>query len=244
MGHESSESEKIKVIREPFPIEMSPVAERVRRNLLIASFITIFALWNDLKININPNNLGVTIDGLDTSLIYTVLLIILIYELLYFMSYVISHYQYWCIRLTGTDLVHEDLIGFGGSNPKKDLVSDRKQSNFYNWWLERSKYTKKLEPLFQQCEENIKKRQHLLDSDAGLKTQVNEIINTINAINATPEDEIENRLEKFTKTYKTMTRIQCFRWFFLEAGLPIMIGLCAIIWLMVDMFIICKQVAS
>lgn len=213
-------------MEEPYPAEFSGVAERVRRNLLIGCAVTLVPIFGDVELSPDSTVLGLKFVGLNLGVFYSILLIFLSYQLVHFIWHVWDEFAYWRVRLTGSKVVYQTTMRFAGE--ETDAPSDPKQSSLYSWWLEKSENLADLQELMGELQEQVSQGGSSSEEKlnyAKVQTGLNELKKAVEEIKPIMESKrVEESLWSFEKWYGLMVLSQSLRWFFLEAGLPIVLG--------------------
>jgi hypothetical protein len=150
----------------------------------------------------------------------------------------------WRLRLTGTKVAF--ITGATWLGEHGDYPSDPRQSTLYNWWKIHANTignlegkAKELDVQINNCLSELKNQKKegenpnwetVRKTTAEFPSNVNSLINAIKevdkAINAA---RIPISLERFDKWFLYFLRSQNMRWFVIEFGLPILLGIFAIL---------------
>jgi len=126
MAKDRQEVEKI--LGEPVFPEFSDNVLRIRRNLILVSFITLVYKCYDLAIS--GQIWGLTVDNLDKTVVDEVLFLILLYHVIHFGWATWDHIQEARIRITGMR-----RIFVAGSDLTEHPI-DPRQASLYRWWVD------------------------------------------------------------------------------------------------------------
>lgn len=239
------------VLGKPFAATMADATEKIRRNLLIVSSITVVSVI--LGIRIAPSNslLGVSFEGLTPDVFKTCLLAVNAYMLVHFCWCVADELQEWRLRVTGTRTAFITAGVF--TSDDADHPSEPRQSTLYNWWKQRKAYNVRTDQLLERIESTIKARLVQLEAPpsgdlskaekdeafnlAQVKIDVHSIRSEIERISAVIESKrVEVSLRRFDRAFELFLRSQNLRWLVVEAGFPALFGIVSIAILMRDIY--------
>lgn len=247
----SEDWEKVeKVLGEPIFDDFPENTLRIRRNLLIVSFLTLAYKLNDLSISADSSLLGVKFDGLTNDVVEQTLFWLILYHLIHFAWNSVVHLQHWRLRITGTRLSYT-TAGMMTSEDG-DYPDDPRQSTLYGWW---SRQARKIGAIGREAEslkEKVlawEKRFEKLSSPsetANLSTTLQTLseINR-NAVNLVRKVESVDKilsscripvsLERFNTWFKLFQFNQIIKWFLIELFIPLALGIVAI-WIVIPQF--------
>lgn len=126
-----------KILGEPIDSGFSETAMRVRRNLLVFSFISIFLVIGKVQIDPQSTIFGLKFIGLSDSMLKNGLLLATLYLYVHFLWYTIDSFIGWRVRVTGTKLAF--LTGAKYTSEHGDYPNDPQQSTLYSWWTDHAK---------------------------------------------------------------------------------------------------------
>lgn len=238
-----------KVLKEPVQVEFSDSVKKIRNNLMMVSFISLFVTIGELSIRPDSKFFGLGFDGLDHALIFKGLLIILIYLLIHFIWSAYDALQEWEIRVTGTNgaFYPADPMDINDSiHP--DYPTDARNSTFYYWCTTQASKIGNLKPDLDSAIskiESIEKSVHemreekyeLSRSDANISLQVQPIKIDIESTTKRIE-RIEKVLESnqliesmrtFDRRFKFFLKSQNIRWFMIDFSTPVLLASSAIL---------------
>lgn len=223
----SAELEKI--WGEPVIDDFSESAYRAKRNLIVFSFLTLFCSLGGVTIT------GVAVIMFDVATskklvheqILKALLIIVSYNLIHFSWIAAEHVKRNKIRLGGRFSKNLITTGIGHSDMSEEW-------NLYIWWQKRFKNfddqfrnaKNRIGELLKSCNDQAVKNH----AGAYVK-QVQHAESFLNGMNLALERllELEVPLNRYEKGYKSYFFVQRWRWFLLELGFPIILGVFAIL---------------
>lgn len=228
----------------PFLEDFSENTLRIRRNLFIASTLVLIYKVGKLKPHKDATILGIKFDFKEFPIDYadTVLLFILSYLLLHFLVSSWSQFWEWKIRLTGVwEAVDLGWLGDKsmGASYHHEAPNNHRQASLLTWFqyhiVERGMYAihaKTLEDNIKEFVEGISKdRRQNLYEDKHISNFVKRLSSRSEIENAYLA-QLETRLTRFHKSFFQFQFFQVFRLFVLEWGLPVFLGIWAIVLLM------------
>ncbi|MBA1149172.1 hypothetical protein H0Z60_19170 [Ectothiorhodospiraceae bacterium WFHF3C12] len=251
MAYDADLDKVRKTLGEPLLPEFSDYMRRIRTSLVIVSLVSIGAVLGQLEIDPSSSVFGLRFNGLTDDLVKKALFVAELYLLIHFMWGSLDSWLEWTTRLTGTRLSHVTVGTFGGD--QGDYPSDPRQSTLYNWWVNEAKQIGNLQaPLNRICDDlatwERRVGESFLDSDLNRRNAVDSIRKTNEKIDElkTKVIQVERTiaskripvsLERFDNRFKLMLRSQNLRWFFLELGFPLVLGVAAAAALLTDLFL-------
>ncbi len=224
-----------KYLGEPYPAEFSPSAEKVRRNLLTGCAIAFILLQGNLKLSASSTILGLKFENLTTELFYGALLIFVLYQLFHFSWHVWDTFAYWRVRLTGVRVRFQTVTRFSGGD-FGDGPDDPRQSSLNHWWLEQTKDMEAVERLVANIEQKMSSGELLLSNDPGKPSEFEANFTSLRTTLEKTEKVVTNSrvpesLKSFENWYTLMVASQSMRWLIVEAGIPMVAGAVATVWL-------------
>lgn len=229
---------------EPKGIEISAYEERIRRNLLIVSFLALAFICLDLQINSDSKFLGgMTFSNLTPNKVYILLLTIIGYEFIHYLWNLKTSYMHWRIRLTGITVTETRGGSKGGpmyDDPQKDYTGKEQNSNLYVWMFEQALplsqgINSSLQTLSSKLQDAIKSSEQTpnnpppsitlkqLEKEAQkLSEKIEELTEFSTSI------RIDGSLLRFDQWFRLLVNSQNIRWFFLDVILPLLLALAAI----------------
>ncbi|EPT0966460.1 hypothetical protein ACVOUJ_004126, partial [Vibrio vulnificus] len=224
------------VMKEPMAIEPTDYEEKIRRNLIVASSITLVMIKLGLMPAADSRFLGgMKFDNLIPDTIYTILFVVVAYEFVHYSWILINKFSYWRIRLTGTK--HTEFRGnrgsIGSDYEQLDFTGKSENSNLYVWMLENNsasnsaieqlnKHWLEVESLCQNIKSDSSKQSNLND----LLKKLNDIDNTIKGLEPHLTNiRISASLHRFDNWYHFLVRSQSAKWLILDVVLPASIGI-------------------
>lgn len=224
-----------KILGEPYPLEMSGMAERARRNLLIGCGIALIILIGGLEISEDSAFLGIKFENLSSQTIYWALTVFIGYELVHFCWLTWNQLAYWRVRLTGVKVVFQTNPAgafAGGRDEPKDYPENEKQSSLTNWWLEHSRGLESVPSILTRLENELKiaeKDNEHSHSRIELSKAINKLSDLLeNSKQSFLTRRIQKSLVSFDKWYALLISSQGYRWLVLEVGLPILLALISV----------------
>jgi hypothetical protein len=239
------------VLGKPFAATMADTTEKIRRNLLVVSSVTVVSVI--LGIRIAPANslLGVSFEGLTPDVFKTCLLAVNVYMLAHFCWCVTDELQEWRLRVTGTRTAF--ITAGVWSSEDGDHPSEPRQSTLYNWWKQRAPESGRTKAALERIENAIRARLDQLEPPpsgeltkaerdetfqlAEVKSDLESVRMEIQRQNTVLESKrIEVSLRRFDGAYQLFLRSQNLRWLIMEAGFPVLFGAMSIAILVRDVY--------
>jgi hypothetical protein len=238
----AANDEKVKQIEQimgdPMAIEPTEYEERIRRNLLIISCLSIMVWWFGATPSGHLEIWGLSFEHLDIRALSIVALSITGYQLVHYGWVVWNKLAYWRVRLTGVRLqvVRGALSqGFSGSGiDPVDYIGDERSSNLYRWVIEgASNYHALVNSLAKQ-HEIVNSLEHALsNSQISSEQQIKEALVSFDNTSKKLIEELKNvrinvSLRRFDSWFHMMVLSQSIRWFVLDLFIPLSLGVIAI----------------
>ncbi len=213
-----------KDVQKFLPIEDLPdSSHRVRRNLIIFASLALFYRLSGVGFESKCSNvLGFGFKNIGEKPISVILFLIVLYHFVHFSWLAFEHAMH-------------NYISLSRPSPKNHIPTGASEEwNLYIWWRKHFKY---FDDQFQNAENKIREllefNQNKAKNDqSGVWVrQIQEAESFLNGMNGTliKLRDIEQPLERFNDKYKSYILTQKFRWFFLELGLPVLLGFFAIL---------------
>ena len=223
------------ILEEPI---LKPISEnflRIRRNLLLISLLGILygmdtfdiegLIISGIKINCSSINL-LEIAGFS----------IILYQFLHFTIEAWEHLIYWRLRYTGTKLAHVTTGKF--AHEGGDYPSDTQQSTLYSWWAEEKKNLKGWEQIRDEASSTFTELESFKSSldSSNIQNQIVPLLNNVSSLDQSlkkiteiiTSSRVVASLERFDKVFWKFQKIHLFKWFILELGLPLILGIAAL----------------
>ncbi|WP_394135927.1 hypothetical protein [Aliivibrio fischeri] len=235
------------VMKEPLAIQPSDYEEKIRRNLIIVSSVTLVVI----KLGLMPTNDsrflgGMQFDNLTPETIYIILLCIVAYEFTHYSWLLVNKFTYWRIRLTG--IKHSEFRGnrgsMGSTYEQLDFTGNADNSNLYIWMIENKDATLSLTERIDNnwlevenlCQE-LKSESVNSSKIAEILRKLNDIENTSNALKQHLENiRISASLHRFDNWFHFLVRSQGARWLLLDVFFPIIMGSASLYFLVSKLF--------
>lgn len=230
------------LMKTPKNIEMTDYEERIRRNLLLTSFVAL--IFTLLGLQIDPTSRflgGLTFSNIKPEMIHAILLCIVCYEFVHYVWNIRNTLMHWRIRLTGIN--HIEVRGdSGGSmgmeNEQQDYLGKDEDSNLYTWMFETRRERIAVFNLIKDNSEKLKDAIEGVNFDvaSAAVNKLNEIDQKLNSLNQSV-DRITNSIEnvrvdasllRFDQWFKLLISSQNRKWLIMDLILPILLGSLAI----------------
>jgi len=219
--------------------ELSDNANRIRRNLIIFSFVAIFYSLSGAVIEpeagVNFN--GLKFKGVDGIFIANSAFVIVLYHFIHFSAIAWAHFQYLRIRATKYEAKTYSTGDGILSDPPKGPDDCHPKDSSLVFWLSRNKGI--IENLIQSKDEIKCRILNLKVSQDYPKEKLDSIIKLIEALN--PDnieriDRLTTSLKKFDKSFECYRRVELLRMRMIEIGLPLLLGVVAfcVLWSKID----------
>lgn len=239
------------VLGKPFAAAMSDATEKIRRNLLVVSAITIAIVI--LGVRVAPANtlLGISFEGLTADALKKGLLAVNSYMLAHFLWCMLDELQEWRLRVSGTRSAFITAGTFGSEHA--DYPTEPRQSTLYNWWrtaaarfVRTDEAIKRLDGAVERliATEEVKRNSGQIQpvSNAGvllqqIKSDIATLLNEVNQTKAVlMSQRINVSLKRFDRAFQLFLRSQNLRWLVIEAGFPVIFGLTSLAILVRDLY--------
>lgn len=235
MKHTHEEISKIeKILKEPVFIQFTDETINIRRNLIIASFITLIYKLSDLTITaFTPLGIQINKNSLSNNHLDKILCCIVCYHFIHFFWQGYDTLKEYRIRATGTRLFHITTAEFADN--RADYTNNLRQSSLLNWFL----------GLLHTLDYNIKDIQKIRDekeNSGEINLKLQEINNNISELNTLliEQDNIDIRLKRFEKYFIRFSKSQMLRFLLIEFLFPICVG-CWSIYITFPHFLLLKK---
>ena len=233
-----------KILLAPIQIEFTDNVKKIRQNLMVTSFITLFITLGGISIDPSSTIFGLKFNGLNDVLLYKGLLILILYFLIHFVWCAYESLQEWEVRVTGAK---ESFIRADDMDPddaiKQPYPSDPRNSTFYYWWSTQAKRIGSFKECFTNINQRIENMENaihemreqgasLSHSDVNISSQVHplkiHIENAVSSITRMEKALVGNQLlvsmKTFDRRYKYFLRSQNIRWFIIDFFGPIILS--------------------
>lgn len=207
------EKDKVeKLLSEPMFADMTDNELKIRRNLLIVSFISIFVSVSGIHIDESVVIWGITFKYLTPDKIYFALWLICFYLFLHF-SWISIH--------IGVELT---LRARGARN----------SISMYKWWFNEIREVNNLilptKTVIEHCEKlkavDVNNKENI-DAVLTSSSNIQNYLKRMTSLAETPF--FQNSLKNYDKWYIRFINSQNLRWIIIEIGLPIIMGLVTLV---------------
>ncbi|WP_223513463.1 hypothetical protein [Pseudomonas sp. GL-R-26] len=250
MRQHPTQNELEKALGEPVGFDISDVASKIRRNLLLASMVVLVLILGGIEPSSEVSIFGVALKGVTSFKLMVGLALVLCYNLCHYLWYCYELYSEWSVRVTGTKLAFVTGAKLGATGA--DYPDDPKQSTLYTWWLQEARSMTAYSDLLRRVEKSIEGLnghvEHLekVDGTVGgtVSRSIQEVSSSLQQIKhslASTEDVIANTripfsLERFDKRFELLLKSQNARVLLIEVALPIALSLVSI-WYLIRFFL-------
>lgn len=246
---EREEAEQI--LGNPFAAAMSDATEKIRRNLLVVSVITIAIVILGVRVAQANTLLGISFEGLTADALKKGLLAINTYMLVHFLWCMFDELQEWRLRVSGTRSAYITGATFGSEHA--DYPVEPRQSTLHNWWRSAAARFARTDEAIQRLDgaverliatEEVKRNTGQVPPDSvaavllrQIKSDIATLLNEATQTKAVLSSQRVNvSLERFDKTYELFLRSQNLRWLVVEAGFPVLFGIASLGILVRDLY--------
>jgi hypothetical protein len=212
--------------------DLTDNAHRVRRNLLIFSFVAIFYKLSGAAIDKNGVSFyGINFNHIDENFISIGIFLIVFYHLFHFLVIVIGHWQYLRIRVTKSDVKFLTAAFF--SAECDDHPSNPKDSSLYAWYSENiSRLNNEFDNSHQKIEELLAIYKKEMIKQQASFSEVQKCSAYLSGIDSTLKNLVAPRifssLGRFDKSLKCYRAVELFRWILIEILIPLIAGIVAL----------------
>jgi len=234
-----------KALGEPWLAQLEDDALKVRRNLLVASLISIGATVAGVGIAVDSPVFGFHLRHLTYDLLRLGMLLTICYLLLHFAWYAFDGLCGWRLRVTGTRQGFITAGTFGSDD--LDYTGEFRNSTLYNWWKNKmgvlqhlGKFTAESDASFKELRAKIEG----LMGPEGIVQNTSTVLNSLNAVEAkltslesalTRAQETDDSarirasLKRFDNWFQLWLRSQNLRWLVIDVGAPLVLGVAALV---------------
>lgn len=248
MGKKKSEKEVEEVIGNPVIAEFPENTIKVRRNLLLASSISIFLILGGARLDTESAILGFKFIGATDAHVRTGLLLVTGYFFIHFLWLTWDYFLEWRLRITGTRLAF--ITGARFTSGDADYPSDPRQSTLYSWWADEAKRVGNIKirievfnDAMKACEEKLRalietpgefeNLNNALRAHSETLSRTQELKNSITYLQETfTSNRIPVSLRRFDNWFQLFLRSGNLRWIVVDALIPLLTGGFALILLM------------
>jgi hypothetical protein len=233
-----------KVLGEPWLAELGDDALKVRRNLLLASFVGIGATLANIKVAGDTTLFGLHLLNLSDGLIRYGLAVVTGYLFVHFLWCAIDAFAGWRVRVTGT---RQSFVTTGSfASQDCDYTGDFRQTSLYNWWKRERTFLTGLADRMPAVERSLAEVTELLQRGEAtspeihyggqvmsslerVRSEVEQLRRTIEASQkATTSPRVEASLKRFDRWFGLWLRSQNLRWLVIDTGAPLVAGAAAL----------------
>jgi|GEM_PF-5498143 len=221
---EGSEKKAVeKYLGEPVFTELTDNGQKIRRNLLLFSTITVFLTVTGISVNpdTNPHIYFFELINLNAHKLYIALLIVNLYLLIHFFWICLDSFAEWTLRQTG----------------------HAKGETIYSWWLKEIENAHALIiPNEVVCEytsraSNLERHANDRESLDNLRVHTENVRDYLKRMqDIATNGFLEKSLKKFDNRYRFLYYSQNLRWLLVELLTPLVIGFAAVLYLIPKIF--------
>lgn len=229
-----------KVLGEPFWADFPANTTKIRRNLLISSFVSLAIVLGGVQIDPTSTLFGLKFTDLSDQLIKTGLSLITAYLFIHFLWCSIDSFIEWRIRVTGTKVAY--VTAGQLASEYADYPNDPRQSTLYRWWVAQAKDIGNIHSYVQEIDSKLDTWDNYLEKFIKDGADPNKLSSASSFIHSTRIDmadfkkaiersqktiesvRIPASLERFDNWFKILLRSQNLRWITIEMLLPLIVG--------------------
>ncbi len=189
--------------------------QKLRRNLLISSVITIALCMQKVTMAKDIKFAGYNFEGLSVETLYVALLCITLYLLIDFIMSLTNHLRENHIRLTGLNTPKPRAGSSMGGHSADSVTTDERQSSLYSWWYGQLVSANELE-------KNLK---NLIEEDDGKKIKEN-LVSIDQSLRKLKEKKIfiNSALIRFERSFHRLIKMQYIRFLIFDFFTPAILG--------------------
>lgn len=230
---EEQRSKMLRELGEPVMADMPEELRRTKRNFLALATFMLFYQWSGISIS-QAAPLGIEISVIDPKWILWAFFAIGSYTAIQFVWLLYNYCMEIRIRLTGGEkpytTVENEGAMFGGEGKVSPI--DSRQASLHFWWANmRKKIPGRTEI---EAHLNQIKQANNASDDPQAKTlneNIGKLNNTLAEIRTVLSSQhIQISLDRYETGFNNFSRSQRWRFYLLDAALPILLGLLALGW--------------
>lgn len=241
MRQHPARDEISKVLGEPVGFDISEVAAKLRRNLILVSMVVLVLILGEIEAGKDFSVLGIKLTGVTPFKLMVGLSIVLMYTLVHFMWYCYELYSEWVVRVTGTRLGFVTSGKYGAVGA--DYPDDPKQSTLYTWWVQEAKSMGAYSDLVNRVDTSIQDFSAHIDqlgnrdmttagsvtaSIQGMKNTLEQLRGALSSTESViTNTRIPESLSRFDRRFSLLLKSQNLRTLVVEVALPILLSLTA-----------------
>lgn len=202
---------------------LSSSAQRLKRNVLVSSLISIAICSQEVILGKNFAFAGYKFEGLSLEALHISLLSIVLYLTIDYWFTTKAHLMENRIRLTGFNVAKPSATPNRGNGKYDPITTDERQTSIYSWWSEQintlEHYKEVLDKISPELAKESKENQEsFLRNASAAVNQIRERADVIGVL-----------VERFDESFWKHTRAQYLRFLFFDFLVPILLGLTSII---------------
>lgn len=224
-------------------------SRKIKKNLIIVSFVAMFLYFGDVHINPASSFFGMQFSGLTEKTIHLGLLLVLLYLTSHFLWHSFDSLQEWEARCTATGKAFRRvLIDNIDEQVKPPLPEDPRNLSLYFWWSTQAGYIGNLSQEIMDClkqlrdcsaetleylkseegrgDRDVDNVRHKLDE---CTSKLNDIDFSVrNAAGALMSDQVQRSLVRFDRRFHMWLKSQNIKWIVFEFVGPLFAALVAV----------------
>jgi len=235
-----------KALGEPFASEFSDKVWKIRTNLFVVSFVSLFVVLARLRIEPESTVFGLQFAGLTDEVVRNGLFWVTLYLALHFLWSSFDSLVEWRLRVTGTKLAFVTTGRLASEHA--DYPNDPRQSTLYHWWSEEARkignlaakaaaidremneWETRLRAQVCNVHANCLNISNAAQSVSGVRERIVELTGAIEHTSKTVAAlRIPVSLERFDRWFKLLLKSQNLRWFLIEFLLLLALSTAALV---------------
>ncbi|MBE0349918.1 hypothetical protein SAMN04487854_11081 [Pseudoalteromonas lipolytica] len=194
--------------------------QRLKRNLLVSSIITIALSLQKVTMAKDIKFAGYNLEGLSVETLFYSLMFITLYLLIDFILSMMNHLRGNHIRLTGINVVKPTAGVYSGGHDYEPSTAEERQSSLYSWWYKQAKFAESTEKTIEKL---------LLEAeDSGIKDKLNNIEFSLKVLKE-KKIFIQSTMIRFERSFWKLIRMQYIRFLIFDLFAPVFLAGAAIV---------------
>lgn len=197
---------------------LDPATQKLKRNLLVSSVITIGISSQEISIAKDFSFAGYRFEGLSVETLYISLLLVVLFFSVDFFLTIKNHLMENRIRLTGLNVAKPRAVPEMNNGEYDAVTTDERQSSIYSWWSSQindiEQHKKTLKRIGPDLNKETVELQKLFIKDASSTIgQLNEKVN-----------DISTMIRRFDESFWHHIRSQYKRFLFFDCITPLLLA--------------------
>ncbi|MFG0461508.1 hypothetical protein ACF8GG_19585 [Pseudomonas sp. yb_1] len=227
------------VLGKPSGFDISEPAMKVRKSLLAASIALLCLVMAKIEPSDTFTIFGVAFKGVTADKIVVGGILVLIYSMIHFLTYIVELIMEFRVRVTGAKVAYQ--TGARAGSQYVDYPDDPKQSSLSNWWKDQARRLLVLDEFIDKMNADLEEVKLRLGSPGEVRGAPDEIatsqlmgqvvgnlqklkMDVQNNREVLMSPRIEVSLQRFETWHKDLISLQGLRVVVLEVAFPILLG--------------------